>query len=356
MHTIYSHTALRGLAALSVCLFHVHHECSDLFSLKEWWWGFCFDWADDAVNLFFILSGFILYWVYCSQSSKVDWKKYYRARLARILPLYYLTILCFLVKPYYSLLKYGEQYVESSFLNESLMVLFMLSGPVYGPVAGINYPAWSVSVEMMLYALVFPLCVYIIARRKQQAAVSVLILSLCISTLVLARMPDVSKCIYGWQWTWAGRGVAGFVCGFILADIYISLKHRLSSARIVDFILFALLMGFMLIRYLDPDNYGLAIIMPLLVYASAHDRGIICRFSKMRALQWLGDRSYSIYLWHIPVINFYVWAISGSNKSLNGILHVSAIILVLMLLSDLSFRFFETPFRKKLMAKRLSCA
>lgn len=352
MQIIYSHTALRGLAALSVCFFHLHLQCGKMFELDGPLWRYCFDWADDAVNLFFMLSGFILYWVYCQPSRKVNWSKYYFARAARILPLYYVSILGFLVVPYYSIIKHGYEYVDSSFLLKSLLAISLVSGPTVGPLKEINYPAWSVSVEVMLYVFVFPLCVLFLARKKPSSLSVVLLAALCLSVFVIARTPDISKFINGWQWTWLGRGVAGFVVGFLLAEIYIRRDYKIISSKVIDVILALSIVGFLLVRYYDQYNYGLVIIMPIWVYVCAHDKGFLCRLSKKYIFQWLGDRSYSMYLLHVPIFHVYGWILTRFNDQLNGTIHALIVMGLIMLLSDISFRFFESPIRRKIIGLR----
>ena len=352
MQIIYSHTALRGVAALSVCLFHLHLQCGKLFELDGALWRYFFDWADDAVNLFFILSGFILYWVYCNQSAKVDWLKYYFARAARILPLYYVSILGFLVVPYYSIYKHGYEYVDSTFLSKSLLAMFLVSGPTIGPIKEINYPAWSVSIEIMLYIFVFPLCILCFAKKKRASLSAVLLIAACLGIFVIARFPDISKLIYGWQWTWLGRGVAGFVCGFLLAEIYVRRDYKITSSKVIDAILAISILGFLLVRYYDQYNYGLVIIMPIWVYVCAHDKGYICRLSKKYIFQWLGDRSYSMYLLHVPIFYVYAWMLTKFDNDLHGSLHALVVMFLVLIVSDISFRLFETPMRRLITSFR----
>jgi peptidoglycan/LPS O-acetylase OafA/YrhL len=84
---IYSHTGLRGIAAMYVLLFHLLWAGGDLRANKFCQW---FQWGGYSVDLFFILSGFILNWVYLSSAAAMNWETYLKARVARILPLYLL--------------------------------------------------------------------------------------------------------------------------------------------------------------------------------------------------------------------------------------------------------------------------
>src|ERR1700744_1742021 len=102
---IYSHTALRGIAAVYVVMNHLlidekgFHQENIFFK--------CFKWGPYSVDLFYILSGFVLNWFYLENSNQVKWSSYFKARLARIAPLYYLTTLVIFPVLLYSWIRYG---------------------------------------------------------------------------------------------------------------------------------------------------------------------------------------------------------------------------------------------------------
>ena len=160
---IYSHTALRGIAAMYVVVFHLlGYDTSD-FSTKNALAQF-FQWGRHSVDLFFILSGFILNWVYLSNTAKLNWSSYLRARVARILPLYYLTTALFIPIIIYSFLKYGYAYVGEGIKIKLVLNTLLVSGILSGAEGTINFPAWSIGVEFFCYLAVFPLLV-ILERR-----------------------------------------------------------------------------------------------------------------------------------------------------------------------------------------------
>ena len=83
MPEIYSHTGLRGIAAFSVFAGHLYETQAANWGLSE----ACFRlflWGPEAVDLFFVLSGFILNYVYLGGNNpRVAWKSYCAARFAR---------------------------------------------------------------------------------------------------------------------------------------------------------------------------------------------------------------------------------------------------------------------------------
>lgn len=350
---IYSHTGLRGIAAMIVFLFHLNgpqyhwdfdHRVTQFFYAGAY-----------SVDLFFILSGFILNWVYLSQTeAPIQWATYLKARVARIMPLYYLTLALCLPIPLYSLLKHGLAYVGHDYPMVFVSNLFMVSGIIDGWHVSMNAPAWSISVEFFCYLALFPILVSIykfLVSKRYGFAVSLLFVALNIRLLVLCYRTQPIP-IFHWQWDshWLARGVFGFTAGFFLCSKYRAASIRKPSVAVINLIVLGSIVVFILTRidYLPIHLFLYA--LPFLVYFTAFDKGLSAYFLKLNPLQWLGERSYSIYLWHIPVMGFCfpilewmnVRFFKGSNLSLIKYLSLVAIVL---LISELSYRYFEVPCR-----------
>jgi Predicted acyltransferases len=130
-------TGWRFLAAIIVVIFHFgrHLPWVQAFPLLAM--------GPPMVTLFFVLSGFVLAWRYASLAGDVDWCAYAVARMARILPLYFLALavcagLGHFQQPFSGLL--------NGFLLQAWVPFYALTG---------NGPGWSISVEVFFYAL-FP--------------------------------------------------------------------------------------------------------------------------------------------------------------------------------------------------------
>src|SRR6185437_11636585 len=149
-------TGLRGIAALLVLFFHVrtpqnielHFGVLDAFSK----FGFL------GVDVFFVLSGFILSHVYgntfVNGVNSEDLRTYGVARFARIYPLHLLTLLMMLGAYWFSL-RVGVSPTETSgYSLEGLILSLLLINEWFGVVAP-NPGSWSISVEFASY-LVFP--------------------------------------------------------------------------------------------------------------------------------------------------------------------------------------------------------
>src|SRR5580658_1566025 len=152
MREIKAHTGLRGIAALSVFLGHAGFD--RLWEGAAWFGGLYsfFYWQNPAVDLFFMLSGFILNYVYL-KGRKIDWRGYFSARFARICPLYYAGLLAILAMNY-GAVRLGHPAsldFKPSILLPNLVMLQEWPIPGFGFQTSVNTPSWSISVEVFLY-------------------------------------------------------------------------------------------------------------------------------------------------------------------------------------------------------------
>ncbi len=345
---IYSHTGIRGIAAMYVFLFHLFWAGGDgaLRANK-----FCqlFQWGGYSVDLFFVLSGFILNWVYLSE-TRVNWASYLKARVARILPLYYLTTLLSLPIVIYSFNKYGMAYLSKgfSFPREIVLNLFMVSGICNLPT--LNGPAWSISVEFFCYLIVFPLLVVYSKKFAGDAKtfrlaipiVLVAVLTYCAVTCYSA----ASIAIGGFQWNPAklARGIFGFSAGFLLCSIFRSSSNWSPTAGSINLIISVVMATFLLIGLHCLPGYLSLCAFPFLVFFTATDRGVAASILKMNIFQWMGERSYSIYLWHAVCVT--ILHNNFMKKHLGEFLSCVIVIVFALCISELSYRWFECPARE----------
>jgi len=350
---IYSHTGLRGVAAMSVVLAHfsqsetaswIHYQ--NFFRL--------FHWHGEAVDLFFILSGFILNWVYLSSEAPLNWASYIRARVARIMPLYYLTAALFLPVPLFSILKHGLAYVGLDYPRTVVLNAFMISGIIDGFHHTINGPAWSISVEFFCYLALFPLLLCLnrfILKGRYGLLASLLLVGFFTICLVQCGSGDkaIPIKISQWQWngSWLGRGIFGFSAGFFLCAIYRMSARWQPSIPAINLMFFVAVGVFFLTRYAYLPGDLLLYVLPLLVYCTAFDLGAGSDILKMKPFQWLGERSYSIYLWHMPILAFQVFLFSLTRKVMpTGPWDCALLVIFVLVISELSYRYFEVPCRE----------
>lgn len=319
--------ALRGLAALVVAfLFHQHYLLGQFRSgpLASWpvfSWFHANGWV--MVDLFFVISGFIFAHVYLIDGRmNCEPGKFFRARFARLYPLHLVMLLAATLiaaagTP--ASVDYAANDAKHFALN-----LLMLQESGLNDRMSFNLPSWSISVEVICYAIF-----YSVASRCSRH-ITPLSAAISVAGLLATLGSDPSL-------DHIGRGACGFFAGV--------LAHRFRHASILYIAGFCLL-AFSAVNQIPDISQGAAMgisLFPLLLIIAPR-----LGFLRHRALLWLGERSYSIYLIHAPLymaINVLIF--NGQVVPDRWIwLAVLTSWLLLLLLSDSSYRCLETPARK----------
>jgi peptidoglycan/LPS O-acetylase OafA/YrhL len=164
----YSLDVLRGLAALSVVFTHWHM----LLSFSEpvepppdrlpvaWLLRPFYEQGWRAVDLFFVLSGFIFYWLYARtiREKRITFAKFGVLRLSRLYPLHFATLLLVAAGQYAFHRSTGRFFVyPDNDAKQFVLHLFFVQDWLGSP-SSFNGPTWSISIEIGLYAVFFAIC------------------------------------------------------------------------------------------------------------------------------------------------------------------------------------------------------
>jgi peptidoglycan/LPS O-acetylase OafA/YrhL len=342
--------ALRGIAALSVVLFH----CIGLLP-----WNvagtpaafFRIGWI--GVDVFFVISGYVITASAVRQHGTPGYaSRFWRARLARILPLYYVTTLFFL-------LAVNADALQKQGLFQILTHLTLTHHFFQDTAFSINGVTWSLSVEMQFYVLAFlgaPLLVNV-SRKKLAVGFLLLLVGVLVYRVVV------------WHWLRSsGASEAAFM-------------HALSQApALLDSFAFGALV--FLFRLRQPGRAQslllalLALVLLMVSYAvfaanAAHYwtsplmaigfRSVIALFAvvallaalsvKSSRVWWplleLGKISYGIYLWHLCVL-FLV----QRHVPVSGTAAVVLVLAITLVLAKLSHYLIEAPCMRSVYAGR----
>jgi peptidoglycan/LPS O-acetylase OafA/YrhL len=97
------------------------------------------------------------------------------------------------------------------------------------------------------------------------------------------------------------------------------------------------------------DAPAIALLLPLvftlLILSLSSDRGWAASMLKTRAAQILGQRSYSVYLMHPPLICAFGYVVRGTWGPAMGVAVLLAYVVALLAVSGLTYRFIEVPAR-----------
>ncbi|RON60949.1 acyltransferase [Pseudomonas fluorescens] len=292
---LYALDALRGLAALAVVFWHWQHfffQGALLGPLRREeqpfyaFFSLFYRYGGDAVSLFFSLSGFVFFWLFARALARreLSAKQFFMGRFSRIYPLYLATFLgvALLQKVYITYT--GEAFVYP-FNDAYHALLNVFLAPAWGLEQGwsFNAPAWSISVEVLLYGAFFLLWRYTPAPLTTSAVL-----------LVLAawHFPGHYKIILG---------VIGFFAGGLGYVIVAWLMQRFPTRWVGAVLALGCVAGW----WFFDENTGQAqlikfvLLLPLSVAAVAASHQWLEPFA--RRLSWLGDISYATYLLHFPL-------------------------------------------------------
>jgi peptidoglycan/LPS O-acetylase OafA/YrhL len=348
-------TGLRFLAAMGVVFFHFSQPILQgrsfaLFNLAGA--GYI------AVDLFYLLSGFILTYSYLSPEGTLlgSRRNFYVSRFARIYPAYLLAFILAAPSDIATSLHVNHLATAIAKLAVSAgSVLTLQQAWTPWTAWDWNYPAWSVSVEVFFY-LLFPWLAVRLARLKP------------ISTLPLAGLFWLLALLAPFL-LWALKGTTGqptradhlqmaieftpifrlpeFAIGILLGRAYVMGRFRRLNGNLLAALAFVSIFGVLAFCPHLPHpilaNGLLAPLFALLIVSLAQAKGPIAGFLALPFMVTLGEASYGIYILQIPLA-----LLINRPPPYHSIKMLCLYCALLMLCSVISWRFVESPLRKNI--------
>jgi peptidoglycan/LPS O-acetylase OafA/YrhL len=300
-----------------------------------------------GVNIFFVLSGFVLYLPYRTGRRVIGgvagFRSFYLHRAQRLLPLYYIVVLVTLALHSKELYGSRDWYLE---LGGLLSTLFIFSAHGFGPPS--NVVLWSVSVEIW-FSVLFPVFVLLVQRwRTLNVVVATVVV--CAAFAYIGHSISIERVGYFLPFT---KGIFGscyeFLLGMMVCDLYVKgvenpvLRRKHSQLLLPGAVITvgALYLmhhaAFVELRILG--NIGFAVGFALVLLSILSGVNLLRRVLEIWPLQVLGCMCYSIYAWHGIIMNEMI---PPSTSLLTDTLRLSAPFLFVMLaLSGLSYRYIE---------------
>lgn len=334
---------LRGIAALSVLLFHC-------IGLLPWnvsdtpFVVFGAGWI--GVDLFFVISGYVITASALRQKDSPNYGKYFwRARLARILPLYYVTSISFLILV-------SPAALEKDPTFQLLSHVFLLHNFFQETAFSINGVTWSLGVEMQFYLIAF-LTVPLLARASRATAATGYILLFCgvlAYRLVVWRglqNAGAAEAAISHALSQVPALIDSFAVGGLICLLGAPQQHRLRSIGLT-LLAFAFFIAIYAIYAANATSYWTSLPMAVLF------RSLIACFAAIallaalssrphvgvawRTMLRLGKISYGIYLWHLIVL-FLV----QRHLPFGSTAAVLSIVMITLMLAETSYRIVERP-------------
>jgi peptidoglycan/LPS O-acetylase OafA/YrhL len=337
--------SLRFIAAMAIVLYHWREYWLSKTSLiVSSHMGF----LSMAVDLFFIISGIVMYYVYSDRLSTLrEFGVFLNRRFARLYPLHLLTFLFMVV---YSLavhvFHFTYHHPEIYGRDSVLPTLFLYQS--FGVITHLtfNAPAWSISAEIFCY-----ICLPAILYLQQHNKWSTIFLSL----ILLASL----FCYCGGEWTeWTFhygmlRALPSFVFGVFLGGS----KPLLRGIPYPSQLLAASGILFVVLGYFDSSRcILLAIIYLIATFAYASDLQASSHLMG-QYLAKMGSLTYSIYMLHGPIqplIYGYMFPKLHLGTAVNDVC-ICLCVFPLLLLSYYSFMYVERPARRWLSGRKTLC-
>ncbi|MCC3280945.1 acyltransferase [Arthrobacter sp. zg-Y324] len=315
-----------------------------------------------GVDVFFVISGYLIVGSLAREAmstGSLKLAKFYSRRIKRLLPAAATVLLATLAA---TVLVFPQgrwqsvaRDVAASGLNIQNWNQAFSTTSYEGATASVSplQHFWSLAVEEQFY-LVVPLLILICAaasggRRPRRsllisALTAVALASFAHSVIFSASNPDLA-------YFFSTTRIWELALGGMLAVAFPQLRSRPHLSLLLGWLGLAMVLASAVLFSTAMDFPGYAALLPvlgtmalLLAGSTIQEPGFgsAARWQALRPVTYLGDISYSLYLWHWPVIVFSVYVL-GPNP---GWLHGGAVVVLSVALAALSTRFVEEPFRK----------
>ncbi len=375
---------LRALAALSIVAFHVY--LAERFEYTTWGKEASSDFffLATGVHLFFVLSGFLLFLPFAKAilhaTPLPSARVFYKRRALRILPAYLVCLILLVMLQPRTL---GIN--DPLFLGDLVSHLFLIHDDFPRFIQDIDGPFWTLAVEVQFY-LALPLLALILSRlvgstrsvaRLSAGVGGIIVYALALralDALVMAHLVNFGDPFraLGQIFVLATMGTLGkflevFAVGMMCAVLYVAtvedrqlavtwqqrLAWLLLASAIVLIAVLKPIQEYSSPRYAPGFNMGvLGVVVPGLVGLAYGTLllSIVWGNRFLRApfefypLRFIGLISFSLYLWHVPIIHPVIPVLQNSQASAFGLLPLA------LAVAYLSYQFVERPFlgrRKK---------
>lgn len=396
---------VRGIACLFVVVFH-------MFQLASFYgiWQPAFDdvgalmsaaalSGESGVILFFILSGFLLFLPYTKSmlfdSAWPSLPRFYTRRVFRIIPGYYVA-LCLIT------IFWAPWYLQQMYWHDLwLFLTFRMDfPPTFQKLDG---PFWTLAVEFQFYMLL-PLVAWLMRLLVRQGPLNWRLgkLTFCLLLMIAwgfgtrywglflsSTLPldfwlphPVAAFLTPYIFGKDGKYFEVFAIGMLVCMFYIYLQHRpsrehrTSHTNLISLVLFG--SGLAIFAFLSLwhfwhyyrgktlhffDTYklfwtdtkdlflpiGYAIAYALCMFALLRGPAWLKRLFQWTLLRWLGLISYSVYMWHYPIIMHFIWNFLpnyqklGWSQAAQACVYILWLLLTVFPLSILLYHFIEMP-------------
>lgn len=324
-----------------------------------------------GVDLFFVISGYVITRLILdsiNQSSALDLRAFYAARIRRIYPGLIFMVVCTIIfigvwapeaiKRFLSDLPYA--------LTGTINWLLVARNQDYFETIGrppLLQHTWSLAVELQFY-LIWPIILLAVLKyfgKKNIARIALIIAMISGTTLFFvslqldqANAKQISHIYFGTDTHSLGLFLgSALAVSWIPQNLSANIEKR--AQDVIDAIgvvgLLGLISTFLFIDQSNANLYRIAFPLAgifgcLVIISLVHPASRFAPLISTAPFRWIGQRSYGIYIWH-----WVIFQVTRPSVDLSGqtwALYLARVLLVLAL-ADISLRWVEIPFRQRLV-------
>ena len=327
---------LRALAVVPVLLYHANLGCPG---------GFV------GVDIFFVISGYLITSLLLREidAGHLSMITFWERRIRRILPALMVVILATLVAGWFLYLPRDFQSVSMTVIMQALLssnIHFAGSTDYFSPGSD-TLPllhTWSLAVEEQFY-LFFPLLLATLLRRENKTVFKIILMialaSLALSAFGTRAFPRAAFYLLPWR---AWELLLGTLLAMLSKNRVTISQNLREIAGIVGIV--CIFVAFIFFNH-KTRFPGIAALLPcagaaLIILSSEEKLSRVGKVLALRPVVFVGLISYSLYLWHWPVLNFSKYQMIHQDVWLR-----IALLVLSLLLAIVTWKFVETPIRKK---------
>lgn len=318
-----------------------------------------------GVNFFFVLSGFLISWLLFiekEKSGKIDVKAFYLRRIFRIWPVYYLVVFIGFMMPLITDFHFMSQpyfHITTS-IKQLPWYLFFLGNfdiIVNGASNFILSVLWSVSVEEQFY-LVWPIVFMLLSKKHVR---NFCFLVICISFIYRVKNNTSLVAYYSTLSAMSDLAIGSLAAYYCLYNKkFMEWITQLSRKKIV--LIYVALMAyiplhgfshifgelpFLVYHPFEPIFFSL--LFALILLEQNFSVNSLFKFGRIKLFSEWGKISYGLYSYHaimFPFVFILTDALFPQDSFVQYLVRIVFSLLLTIIFSKLSYKFFETPFLK----------